>query len=127
GASVSLGSVASIATVDGPPMIKSEDARLALWVYVDIRDRDLGRCVEDARQAVAREVQTPAGYSITWSGQFEYLERAAERLKLVVPATLAIIFLLLFLIFRRAGPALLILATLPFALVGAVWFMYVLG
>jgi Cu(I)/Ag(I) efflux system membrane protein CusA/SilA len=127
GASVSLGSVASIATVDGPPMIKSEDARLALWVYVDIRDRDLGRFVEDARQAVAREVQTPAGYSITWSGQFEYLERAAERLKLVVPATLAIIFLLLFLIFRRAGPALLILATLPFALVGAVWFMYVLG
>jgi Cu(I)/Ag(I) efflux system membrane protein CusA/SilA len=127
GATVSLGSVASVAIVDGPPMIKSEDARLSLWVYVDVRDRDLGGFVAAAREAVAREVQMPPGYSLEWSGQFEYLERATERLKWVVPATLAIIFLLLFLIFGRLGPALLILATLPFALVGAIWFMYLLG
>ncbi len=127
GATVSLGSVAEIGIVDGPPMIKSEDARLSLWVYVDLRDRDLGGFVADARELVARDVQMPAGYSLAWSGQFEYLERATERLKWVVPATLAIIFFLLFLIFSRVGPALLILATLPFALVGAIWFMYLLG
>jgi Cu(I)/Ag(I) efflux system membrane protein CusA/SilA len=127
GASVPLDSVADVAVVDGPPMIKSENARLSVWVYVDIRDRDLGSFVADARRAVADQVQTPAGISITWSGQFEYLERAAARLKWVVPATLAIIFILLYLIFRRVGSALLILGTLPFAVVGAVWLMYALG
>ena len=127
GATVPLGSVAEVAIVDGPPMIKSENARLSLWVYVDIRDRDLGSFVADAFQTVAQEVQLPAGVSIAWSGQFEYLERATDRLKLVVPATLAIIFFLLFLIFQRARPALLILGTLPFALVGAIWLMYLMG
>lgn len=127
GATVPLGSVAQIAIIDGPPMIKSENARLSVWVYVDIRDRDLGSFVADARQAVAAQIQLPAGVSIAWSGQFEYLERATARLMWVVPATLAIIFLLLFLIFRRVAPALLILGTLPFALVGAIWLMYLLG
>ena len=127
GATVPLGSVAEIAIVDGPPMIKSENARLSVWVYVDIRDRDLGSFVTDARETVAQQVQLPAGVSIAWSGQFEYLERATDRLKWVVPATLAIIFLLLFLIFQRTGPALLILGTLPFALVGAIWLMYLMG
>lgn len=127
GATVPLGSVAEIAIVDGPPMIKSENARLSVWVYVDIRDRDLGSFVTDARETVAQQVQLPPGVSIAWSGQFEYLERATARLKWVVPATLAIIFLLLFLIFQRTGPALLILGTLPFALVGAIWLMYLMG
>jgi Cu(I)/Ag(I) efflux system membrane protein CusA/SilA len=127
GATVSLGSVADVAIVDGPPMIKSENARLSLWVYVDVRDRDIGGFVSDARDSVDAQVQMPAGVSLSWSGQFEYLERAAERLRWVVPATLAIIFLLLFLIFQRAGPALLILGTLPFALVGAIWLMHLLG
>jgi len=126
GATVPLGSVAEIAIVDGPPMIKSENARLSVWVYVDIRNRDLGSFVADARERVAEQVQLPPGVSIAWSGQFEYLERATDRLKWVVPATLAIIFLLLFLIFQRTGPALLILGTLPFALVGAIWLMYLM-
>ena len=126
GATVPLGSVAEIAIVDGPPMIKSENARLSVWVYVDIRNRDLGSFVADAREKVAQQVQLPSGVSIAWSGQFEYLERATDRLKWVVPATLAIIFLLLFVIFQRTGPALLILGTLPFALVGAIWLMYLM-
>ena len=112
---------------DGPPMIKSENARLSLWVYVDIRDRDLGGYVADAREAVSRSVSLPAGYSLSWSGQFEYYERAVARLQWVVPGTLAIIFVLLFVIFGRVSPALLILGTLPFALVGAVWLMWLLG
>lgn len=126
GATISLDSVADVSIVDGPPMIKSENARLSLWVYVDIRGRDLGGFVAAAQEAIARQVELPAGYSLGWSGQFEYLERAQARLKWVVPATLAIIFLLLFLIFRKLTPALLILGTLPFALVGAIWFMYLL-
>jgi Cu(I)/Ag(I) efflux system membrane protein CusA/SilA len=127
GATVPLGSVAQVSIVDGPPMIKSENARLSVWVYVDIRDRDLGSFVADAREAVASQVELPPSVSIAWSGQFEYLERATARLMWVVPATLAIIFLLLFLIFKRVGPSLLILGTLPFALVGAIWLMYLLG
>ena len=127
GATVPLGNVAQIAITDGPPMLKSENARLSVWVYVDIRDRDLGGFVADAREVVAAQVKLPPGVSIAWSGQFEYLERATERLMWVVPATLAIIFLMLFLIFHRIGPALLILGTLPFALVGAIWLMYLLG
>ena len=127
GATVPLDSVAEIVIVDGPPMIKSENARLSVWVYVDIRNRDLGSFVTDARERVAQQVQLPPGVSIAWSGQFGYLERATARLKWVVPATLAIIFLLLFLIFQRTGAALLILGTLPFALVGAIWLMYLLG
>ena len=127
GATVALGTIAAIATADGPPMIKSENARPSLWVYVDVRDRDLVGFVRAAQHKVAQEVQLPAGYSIAWSGQFEYFERAAKRLTWVVPATIGIIFLLLFLTFKRLEPTLLILGTLPFALVGAVWFLFLLG
>ncbi len=127
GATVTLGQIAEIKITDGPPMIKSENARPNGWVYVDIRDRDLGGFVAEAKRAVAEQVSLPAGYSIAWSGQFEYLERAAKRLELVVPFTLAIIFLLLYLTFRHVGEALLIMATLPFALIGGLWLIYGLG
>ena len=127
GAQVTLGAIAEIRIADGPPMLKSENARPSGWVYVDLRGRDLRSAVGDMQAAVAREVKLPPGYSITWSGQFEYLERATERLKVVVPATLAIIFVLLYLTFRRADEAVLILATLPFALVGGIWLLYLLG
>ena len=127
GAHLTLGSIADVRVTDGPPMLKSENARPTGWVYVDLRGRDLRSAVLDMQTAVAREVALPAGYSITWSGQFEYLERAAARLRVVIPATLGIIFVLLFLTFRRADEALLILATLPFALVGGFWLLYALG
>lgn len=127
GATVPLGEVAEIKVTDGPPMIKSENARPNVWVYVDIHDRDLGSFVQDAKIALDKELQLPAGYSLAWSGQFEYFERAAKRLSYVVPMTLAIIFILLFLAFKRITPAVLILGSLPFALVGAVWFLYLLG
>ncbi len=127
GAQIRLADVAAIRISDGPPMLRSENARLSGWVYVDIRDRDLGSAVRDMQQAVAREVKLPAGYSISWSGQFEYLERAAAKLKIVVPATLLIIFVLLYLTFRRVDEALLIMATLPFALAGGIWLLWLLG
>ena len=127
GATVTLGQIASVEIADGPPMIKSENARPNGWVYVDIRGRDLGGYVADAKKAVAEQVQLPPGYSIAWSGQFEYLERAAKRLQLVVPFTLAIILLLLYLTFRNFGESLLIMATLPFALVGGLWLIFGLG
>jgi Cu(I)/Ag(I) efflux system membrane protein CusA/SilA len=127
GATVPLGAVAEVAITDGPPMIKSENARPNVWVYVDIHGRDLGSFVHDAKAALDKELQFPAGYSLAWSGQFEYFERAVKRLSYVVPMTLGIIFILLFMAFRRMAPALLILGTLPFALVGAVWFLYLLG
>lgn len=127
GATVPLGDVAEVKVTDGPPMIKSENARPNVWVYVDIKDRDLGGFVKDAKAALDKELQLPAGYSLAWSGQFEYFERASKRLSYVVPMTLGIIFILLFLAFKRMTPALLILGSLPFALVGAVWFLYLLG
>jgi len=127
GAQIRLGDVAVIRITDGPPMLKSENARLSGWVYVDIRGRDLSSAVRDMQQAVAKEVKLPAGYSISWSGQFEYLERATAKLKIVVPATLVIIFVLLYLAFRRVVEALLIMVTLPFALVGGFWLMFLLG
>jgi Cu(I)/Ag(I) efflux system membrane protein CusA/SilA len=127
GAQIRLGDVASIQISDGPPMLKSENARLSGWVYVDIRGRDLGSAVSEMQQAVAREVTLPAGYSISWSGQFEYLERAAAKLKIVVPATLLIIFILLYLTFQRVDEAMLIMATLPFALAGGIWLLWLLG
>jgi copper/silver efflux system protein len=127
GAQVPLGAFTDIRVADGPPMLKSENVRPSNWVYVDLRGRDLRGAVHDMQAAVAREVQLPAGYSIGWSGQFEYLERATARLQAVVPATLAIIFVLLFVTFRRADEALLILASLPFALVGGFWLLYLLG
>ncbi|MBR7780330.1 efflux RND transporter permease subunit [Undibacterium rugosum] len=127
GAQIRLGDVAQIHINDGPPMLKSENARLSGWVYVDIRGRDLSSAVHDMQNAVAREVKLPAGYSVSWSGQFEFLERAAERLKIVVPATLLIIFVLLYLTFKRVDEAALIMATLPFALAGGVWLLWLLG
>jgi Cu(I)/Ag(I) efflux system membrane protein CusA/SilA len=127
GAQVRLGDVAAIAINDGAPMLKSENARLSGWVYVDIRGRDLGSAVRAMQRAVAKEVALPAGYSVAWSGQFEYLERAMGKLKIVVPATLAIIFVLLYLTFKRVDEAALILSTLPFALAGGIWLLWLLG
>ena len=127
GAQVRLGDVAAIHITDGPPMLKSENARLSSWIYVDIRGRDLQSAVRDMQQAVTAEVTLPAGYSISWSGQFEFRERAMARLKIVVPATLLIIFVLLYLTFRRFDEALLIMATLPLALVGGFWLLFLLG
>jgi Cu(I)/Ag(I) efflux system membrane protein CusA/SilA len=127
GAQIRLGDVAAIHIADGPPMLKSENARLSGWVYVDIRDRDLSSVVHDMQAAVDKEVKMPPGYSITWSGQFEFMERATAKLKIVVPVTLMIIFVLLYLTFESFGEALLIMATLPFALAGGIWFMWILG
>jgi Cu(I)/Ag(I) efflux system membrane protein CusA/SilA len=127
GAQIRLGDVAAVRIADGPPMLKSENGRLSGWVYVDIRGRDLLSAVRDMQQAVSREVRLPAGHSISWSGQFEYLERATAKLRVVAPATLAIIFVLLYLTFRSFANALLIIATLPLALVGGFWLMYALG
>jgi Cu(I)/Ag(I) efflux system membrane protein CusA/SilA len=127
GAQIRLRDVATIRISDGPPMLKSENARLSGWVYVDIRGRDLLSAVREMQHAVTNQVKLPAGYAVSWSGQFEYLERAANKLKIVAPATLLIIFLLLYLTFRRFAEALLIMATLPFALVGGLWLIYLLG
>ncbi len=127
GHQITLGTVAEVRIADGPPMLKSENARPSAWVYVDVRERDLASVAEDLREAVAKRVSLEPGVSIAYSGQFEYLERANARLKRVVPATLAVIFLLLYLSFRRLDEAALILRTLPFALVGGVWFLYLMG
>ncbi|MED5622391.1 efflux RND transporter permease subunit [Ideonella sp. BN130291] len=122
-----LADVADLRISDGPPMLRSENARLAGWVYVDIRGRDLRSAVRDMQQVVADKVKLPPGYSISWAGQFEFLERATARLGVVVPFTLLIIFVLLYLSFGRLDEALLIMATLPFALVGGVWLLWGLG
>jgi len=127
GATTTLGAVSDIVVTDGPPQLRSENARLNGWVYVDIAGRDLGSYVRDAQKAVREHVSLPAGYSIAWSGQFEYLERATKKLELVVPFTLAIVFVLLYLTFRDFGAAALIMGTLPFALVGGLWLLYLLG
>ncbi|KVD73776.1 cation transporter [Burkholderia ubonensis] len=127
GAQIQLGDVAHIAIADGPPMIRSENARLAGYVYVDIRNTDLQSAVKAMQKAVALQVQLPPGYSIAWSGQFEYLERAAARLRTVIPVTLAVIFVLLFLTFNSAADALLLMSTVPFALVGGFWLVWILG
>jgi len=127
GARLVLSDVADIRITDGPPMLRSENARLSGWVYVDIRGRDLKSAVQDMQRVVAEKVQIPPGYSISWSGQFEFLERATAKLKVVVPFTLLIIFVLLYLTFRRFDEALLIMTTLPFALVGGIWLLYLLG
>ena len=127
GAQIPLGQVAEVEVVDGPPMILSEDARPNGWTFVDIRGRDLGSYIADAQKAVREQVRLPPGYSIAWSGQYEYLLRAEKKLMEVVPITLAIIFLLLYLTFRRVGEALLVMLSLPFALVGGFWLVYLLG
>src|ERR1700728_3597475 len=127
GATKTLGAVADLVVTDGPPQIRSENARLNGWVYVDISGRDLGSYVAQAQKLLATRVKLPPGYSIVWSGQFEYLERATQKLKLVVPFTLVIIFVLLYLAFRSFTSAALIMGTLPFALVGGLWLLFLLG
>ncbi|GAB3526088.1 efflux RND transporter permease subunit [Photobacterium alginatilyticum] len=127
GARIALADVADVRFEDGPPMIKTENARPNGWVFIDIDGRDLGSYVQDAQQKVARELSLPAGYSLTWSGQYEYMERAKARLSVVVPATIAIIMMLLYMSFRRAGEVLMIMGTLPLAMVGGLWLMEILG
>ncbi|MBF4424647.1 efflux RND transporter permease subunit [Vibrio anguillarum] len=127
GARLALADVADIRYEDGPPMIKTENARPNGWVFVDIDGRDLGSYVVEAQQAVAEQLQLPVGYSLVWSGQYEYMERAKARLSVVAPITIAIIMLLLYFSFRRIGEVLIIMATLPLAMVGGVWLMHYLG
>ena len=126
GHQIPLSAVADIRVEDGPPMIKSENARLNGWIFVDIKGVDLGTYVKDAKQAVADNVDLPPGYSLNWSGQYEYMERAKERLAIVVPITLVTIILLLFLNFRNMAEVLIIMGTLPTALIGGIWLLYLL-
>ena len=127
GAQVPLGQIATVEIVDGPPMLKSENARLNGWTFVDIRGVDVGSYVAAAQAKVRDEVKLPPGYSLTWSGQYEYMLRAKGKLIEVVPFTLVIIYVLLYLIFRRFGEVWLVMLSLPFALVGGFWLIYVLG
>lgn len=127
GQQITLGSVTDLRVVDGPPMLKTENSRPTTWVYVDVRDRDLTSVVGDLQRAVARKVKLSPGVSLSYSGQFEYLQHAVERLKIVVPATLLIIFFLLYLTFRRFDEAALIMGALPFAMTGGFWLLYLLG
>lgn len=127
GAQVALSELADIAITDGPPMLKSENARLSDWIYVDIRGRDLKSAVDEMQSEVSKQVKLPEGISLTWSGQYEYLERATAKLKIVLPFTLMIIFILLYVTFSKVKDALLIMGTLPFSLVGGVWLLWLLG
>ncbi|MDR7061524.1 MULTISPECIES: efflux RND transporter permease subunit [unclassified Sphingopyxis] len=124
---ITLGTVASVKVSDGPPMLRSENGRPVTWIYVDSRGRDLQGLVQDMQQAIERDVKLPPGVSVSYTGQFEFLVRATERMKIVVPVTLAIILVLLYLTFRRWDEALLIMASLPFALTGGLWLLYLLG
>ena len=127
GQQIVLSDVARIRVEQGPSMLRSENARLSGWIYVDIRGRDLRSAVHDMQASVSKAVPMPAGYSLSWSGQFEYLERATAKMKVVVPFTLLIIFVLLYLVFGRLDEALLIMGTLPLALIGGFWLLYLLG
>ena len=127
GQQITLGTVAAIRINDGPPMLRSENGRPVTWIYVDGRDRDMQALVGDINQAITTRVKLPPGVSISYTGQYEFLVRAKERMKLVIPVTLAIIFALLYLTFRRLDEALLIMGTLPFALTGGLWLLYWLG
>jgi Cu(I)/Ag(I) efflux system membrane protein CusA/SilA len=127
GARIALADVADVRFEDGPPMIKTENARPNGWVFVDIADRDLGSYVADAKQAVSEQLPLPAGYSLAWSGQYEYMERAKARLSVVTPVTIAIIMLLLYFSFRRVGEVMIIMLTLPLAMVGGLWLMHYLN
>ena len=127
GTKIPMGYVADIKLSKGPPVIKSENARRSAWLYVDLRDIDVGTYVKNARKVVNAQVTFPEGYNIVWSGQYEYMERASKRLNLVVPITLVIIFLLLYFNFKNLTESLLVMLSLPFALVGGIWFMYILG
>jgi len=127
GATVLLQDVARVSIEEGPPMLRSENARLSGWVYVDVRGRDLRSAVLEMQRAVDDQAAMPAGYAVSWSGQFEYLERATARLKVVVPATLVVIFVLLYLLFRSTTEALLVMAAVPFSLVGGFWLIWAMG
>ena len=127
GAQLTLGQVAELGFSAGPPSLRSDNARLSTYVYVDVAGRDLGSVVADLQEAVAKQVPMPAGYAVGWSGQYEYLKRASERLKVVVPATLAIIFGLIYLVFRRASEAAIIMLSLPLSLVGGLWLIWAMG
>jgi len=127
GHTVPLASVADIEIVKGPPAIKSENARRTAWIYVDLKTSDVGGFVKHARDLVSSQVSLPEGVSIVWSGQFEYMERANKRLSLLIPLTLALIFLLLYIHFRNVTESLIVMLTLPFALVGGVWLMWAFG
>jgi heavy metal efflux pump (cobalt-zinc-cadmium) len=127
GGTVPLGEVAKVELAKGPATIRTENAQLAAYIYIDLRDRDLGSYVADAQKAVAAQVKFPPGTYVTWSGQFEYMERAKARLKIVVPITVLIIFLLLYLNFRRGTETLIVMLSVPFALAGGLWLMWWLG
>jgi copper/silver efflux system protein len=127
GAMIPLGQVAQIQVVKGAPAIRTENALLSAYIYVDVRDRDIASYVRDAQQAVENQVQFPPGYYATWSGQFEYMQRAIEKLKVVVPVTLLIIFVLLYMNFKRLTETVIVMLSVPFALVGGVWLMWLLG
>ena len=127
GGTVPLGEVARVELAKGPSTIRTENAQLAAYIYIDLRDRDIGGYVADAQKAVAAQVKFPPGYYVTWSGQFEYMERAKARLKIVVPITVLIIFLLLYLNFRRVTETLIVMLSVPFALAGGLWLMWWLG
>jgi Cu(I)/Ag(I) efflux system membrane protein CusA/SilA len=126
GAMIPLGQLAKVVVAKGAPGIRTENALLSAYIYVDIRDRDIGGYVADAKKAVASQVKFPPGYYVTWSGQFEYMERAIEKMKIVIPFTLLSIFLLLYLNFRRITETLIVMLSVPFALVGGVWLMWLL-
>lgn len=127
GAQIPLSYVAEFNIVKGPPAIKSENARKTSWVYVDIRDTDVGTYVNNARTAINEQVAFPEGYSVVWSGQYEYIERARQRLQVVVPITLLVIFVLLYLNFRSVAESMIVMLTLPFSVIGGIWLLYVLG
>ncbi len=124
---VPLGQVATIRPVAGPMVVRTEDAQPTAWVYVDVAGRDIGGYVEEARGAVESMVTLPTGYTMAWSGQYEYMERAKEKMKMVIPATLALIFLLLYFNFRSVGETAIVMLSLPFALIGGMWFVWLLG
>jgi len=124
---IQLRDVAEVRVIDGPPVIRSEDARLNGRVYVTITDRDLGSYIGAAQQAVQEQVSLPPGYTLTWAGQYEYMQRAGERLAWIVPLTLAIILMLLYLSFRSFTQALMVMAAVPLSLVGGFWLLYILG
>ncbi|MFC1555518.1 efflux RND transporter permease subunit, partial [candidate division KSB1 bacterium] len=127
GEQIPLGQLADISFTSGAPMIKSENARPNVWVYIDLRGIDVGTYVQQAKPVIESRVQLPPGYHLKWSGQWEYIERVNQRLQIVIPITLLIIFVLLYINFKKTWESILVMATLPFALIGGVWLMYLLG
>jgi Cu(I)/Ag(I) efflux system membrane protein CusA/SilA len=121
---IPLGQLAKIKLVQGPPSIRTENTLLSAYIFVDIRDRDIGGYIADAQQAVREQVQFPHGYYATWSGQFEYMQRAVEKLKVVVPLTIFLVFVLVYLNFGRLTETLIVMLSVPFSLVGGIWLMY---